>query len=148
MPRAQGHLRRLMQRHLADRRRRIVNISGNTNFTLKGLSKWSKEGLDLTDLGLSKLHSKESTFEKDKKKYDLSSETFKTYIELLIEKVERIHAVEQCTVDISNTKKVFMLKEYSSISNATMKVKRDKIWPTQLPATVTDQSTANKFTDA
>ena len=69
-----------------------------TTYVFKGLSKWSKEGLDLADSSFSKLHSSESKFEKDKKKYNLSSETFKLYTENLIEKVEWIHAMEQCTV--------------------------------------------------
>ena len=118
------------------------------NFTLMGLSKWSKVGLDLTDSGFNKLHSKESTYEKEKKKYNLSSKRFKLYTDNLIEKVERIHAVNECTVDINPNKKGYVLREYSSITNAVMKTRRDKIWPATLPATVTDQDTANKFTDA
>ena len=39
-------------------------------FTLKGLSKWSIEGLDLTDAAFSKLHSKESKLDIEKKKYE------------------------------------------------------------------------------
>ena len=123
-PRARRHFLRLVQRHLSYRRRRITNMSA-TSFTFKGLSKWSKVGLDLADPGFSKLHSKESNFEKEGKKYNFASESFKTYTENLIEKVERIHAVEQCKVKISNTKTGYVLKEYSSISNAMMKVKRD-----------------------
>ena len=156
-PRARRHFVRLIQRNLTDRRRRVANMAqvgqvnqnpNPANFTLKGLSKWSKVGLDLTDSGFSKLHSKESNFEKDKKKYNLASESFKTYTENLIEKVERIHAVEQCMVNISNTRNGYVLKEYSSITIAMMKAKRDQVWPNQVPATVTDQDSANKFTDA
>ena len=66
-------------------------------FTLKGLLKWSIEGLDLTDAAFSKLHSKESKFDSDKKKYDLSAETFKNFTKSLVEKVERIHATREFT---------------------------------------------------
>ena len=67
-------------------------------FTLKGLSKWSIAGLDLSDSGFSKLHSTEIKFESSKKKYDLADETFKLYTNNPIEKVERIHAVQEYTV--------------------------------------------------
>ena len=118
------------------------------NFTLLGLSKWSKVGLDLSDSGFNKLHSKESIYEKEEKKYNPSSETFKLYTDNLIEKVERVHAIAECTVDINPTKKGYVLKEYSSITNTKMKNRRDEIWPTTIPATVVDQDTAKKFTDA
>ena len=118
------------------------------NFTLMGVSKWSKVGLELNDSGFNKLHSKESIYEKEEKKYNPSSETFKLYTDSLIEKVERIHAIAECTVDINPTKKRHVLKEYSSITNAMMKNRRDEIWPTTIPATVVDQDTAYKFTDA
>jgi len=114
-----------VQSHLTDRRTR--SASNMSAFIFKGLSKWSKEGLDLGDSGFSKLHSTESKFEKDKKKYDLSSESFKTYTENLIEKVEKIHAMEQCTVDTSNNTKGFVLKKYSTITSAMMKTRREEI---------------------
>ena len=117
-PRARRLFIRLLRRHLADRRQRIVNMSGQVQanqapaFVLKGLSKWSKVGLDLTDSGFSKLHGKESTYEKEKKKFNLSSENFKEYKENLIEKVKRIHAVEECMVRINQNKSGHVLKEY------------------------------------
>ena len=80
-------------------------------FTLKGLSKWSIEGLDLTDAAFSKLHSKESKFDIDKKKYDLPAEIFKNYTKNLIEKVERIHATRDFTVNITANRSGFILKE-------------------------------------
>ena len=60
------------------------NMAGDNTFTLKGLSKWSMEGLDLTDAGFSKLHTKESKFDSENKKYDLGSETFRNYTKNLI----------------------------------------------------------------
>jgi len=106
-PRARRHFLRLVQRQLVDRRA-TANMA---TYVFKGLSKWSTEGLDLGDSGFSKLHSTESKFEKDKKKYNLSSETFKTFTENLIEKVERIHAMDKCTVDILNNTRGFVLKK-------------------------------------
>ena len=124
-----------------------VQNMANT-FTLKGLSKWSIEGLDLTDAAFSKLHSKESKFDSDKKKYDLSAETFKNFTKSLVEKVERIHATKQFTVNIAANKTGFILKEYSLISTNVMNVNRDERWPDTQPASIVDQSTANRFTDS
>jgi len=121
--RAKRHFLRVVQRHLADR---ITRASNMTTYVFKGLSKWSKEGLDLADSGFCELHSKESIFEKDKKKYNLSSETFKLYTENLIEKVERIHAMEQCLVDMPSNVKGYVLKKYSSITDAMMNTKRKR----------------------
>ena len=56
--------------------------------------------------------------------------------------------MEQYTVDISNSKKGYVLREYSSITSAMMKIKREEIWPNQAPARIVDQASANKFTDA
>ena len=120
----------------------------SATFTLKGLSKWSIEGLDLTDAAFSKLHSKESKFDIDKKKYDLSAETFKNYTKNLIEKVERIHATRDFTVNITANRSGFILKEYSLILTNVMNANRNERWPSTQPASIVDQSTANKFTDS
>jgi len=123
--------------------------TGNTGtFTFQGLSKWSTVGLSLTDTGFSKLHSKESHFEKDKKKYDLSPENFRTYTRNLIEKVERIHAVNDFQVNIRTGKDAYILKEYTSISLALMNANRDARWPDAAPTTITNQDLANRFTDS
>ena len=141
---------RLLNRNI--RKSQVSNpqqVQNMTNaFTLKGLSKWSIEGLDLTDAAFSKLHSKESKFDSDKKKYDLSSETFKNFTKDLVEKVERIHATKEFTVNITVTRTGFILKEYSLISTNVMNVNRDERWPSTQPASIVDQSTANKFTDS
>ena len=124
------------------------NMAGGNTFTLKGLSKWSMEGLDLTDAGFSKLHAKESKFDSEKKKYDLGSETFRNYTKNLIEKVERIHAIKDFTVNITANKAGFILREYSLISSNVMKANRDERWPSMQPSSIVDQATANKFTDS
>ena len=45
----------------------------------KTLSKWGIEGLDLSDPGFSKLHSKESKYSDNKAKYNLEPEKFENY---------------------------------------------------------------------
>ena len=42
----------------------------------------------------------------------------------------------------------YVLKEYSSIMVDQMKASKDARWPSQVPSTVVDQSTANRFTDS
>ena len=135
-------------------RQSMSSTTGDTNniqqpaFTFKGLSKWSIVGLDLTDSGFSKLHSKESTFESSKVKYNLEPEKFKNYTKDLIEKVERIHAVADCTVNVGNNINKYVLKEYSSITTEQMTTNREARWPDNAPAAVTDQETADRFTDS
>ena len=124
------------------------NSTGTGTFTFQGLSKWSTVGLTLSDTGFSKLHNKESHYEKEKKKYDLSTETFRTYTRNLIEKVERIHAVNDFQVNIRPGKDAYVLKEYTSIPLARMDVNRDARWPDTTPTTVTNQEEANRFTDS
>ena len=122
--------------------------SAVNTFTFQGLSKWSTVGLTLTDTGFSKLHNKESHYEKEKKKYDLSAETFRTYTRNLIEKVERIHAVSDFQVNIRTGKDAYVLKEYTSIANTMMNANRDARWPDATPAGITNQDQANRFTDS
>ncbi len=122
--------------------------TGAGTFTFQGLSKWSTVGLTLTDTGFSKLHSKESQYEKDKTKYDLSPENFRTYTRNLIEKVERIHAVNDFQVNIRTGKNAYVLKEYTSISLTLMDQNRDARWPDAIPTSITNQNEANRFTDS
>ncbi len=128
------------------RARTMANNQQNT-LTFNGLSKWSTEGLNLTDTGFSKLHSKESHFEKDGTKYDLSAETFRTYTRNLIEKVERIHAVKDFQITIRTNKNAFALKEYTSISVQQMTTDRNNRWPDAIPQAITTQAEAYRFTD-
>ena len=61
--------------------------------TKKKLSKWGITGLDITDAGFSKLHSKEQTFEESSRKhYNLEKTGFLNYANNLVEKVKRIYA--------------------------------------------------------
>ena len=125
--------RRLLNRNLrriqldnSQVRQDMSTTTGNTGtnqqpaFTFKGLLKWSIIGLDLTDSGFNKLHSKESTFESSKIKYNLEPEKFKNYTKDLIEKVGRIHAVTDCTINVGNSMNKYLLKEYSSITTELM----------------------------
>jgi hypothetical protein len=118
----------LIQRRLA-RSRRVAPMA---TVVRKSLSKWGVTGLSLTDTGFAKLHSKESKFEEGKKKYDLSSEHFKKFVDNLIEKIDRIHAVKDFSARISQNPDVnkFVLKEYSSITVEKMKDDRELRWPT------------------
>ena len=96
-----------------------------TAIKYKSLSKWSIPGLDMTDSGFAKLHDKESKFEDDRKQYDLDSSKFKSYVDHLKEKVNRIHAKKTFTiVDDGTSYKV--LKQYSSITDAQMTASRQE----------------------
>lgn len=147
------HLRQIRNYHFSRQQRGAQNSNSthtslNMSYTLRGLSKWSIEGLDLSDSGFSKLHDKESKFESSKTKYDLAPEKFKDYANDLIEKVERIHAIQECTVTTTGTNTKYVLKEYSSLTAAQMTAAKNTRWPAQLPSTVTDQATADQFTDS
>lgn len=97
----------------------------------KGLSKWGTVGLDISDSGFSKLHAKEQTFESSRKHYDLANDTFLIYTDHLIEKVNRIYAINTCTVTDSTTPQnsYFVLKEYTKITEDDMKAARELRWP-------------------
>ena len=127
----------------------ILNTTGSaaSTFTFQGLSKWSIVGLTLIDTGFNKLHDKESHYEKEKKKYDLSAETFRTYTRNLIEEVERMHAVSDFEVNIRMGKDAYVLKEYTSISDTLMNTNRDVRWPNATPTAIINQDQANRFTD-
>ena len=124
-----------------------TNPTGST-FTFEGLSKWGTVCLSLSDNGFIKLHSKESHYEKDKDKYDLSSENFRAYTRHLIEKVECILAGSDFKINIRAGKDTYMLKEYTSISIGAMNKNRDAHWPNTAPTAITNQKEANQFTDS
>ena len=117
-------------------------------FVFNRISQWSIVGLDPTDSVFSELYLKESTFETSKVKFDLAPETFQDFTNNLIEKVERIQAVAECQVAITTNTTKYVLKEYSSISTAQMKVARELRWPDRAPRAITDQASANRFTDS
>ena len=111
----------------------------NMAFHKKGLSKWGTEGLDIADSGFSKLHSKEQHFETAKTKYDLSNDTFLTYTDNLIEKVNRMYSKDVFTAPITETVtqpdgtispiKCFVLTEYTKVTEDEMVAARNLRWP-------------------
>ena len=121
--------------------------------TKKKLSKWNVEGLDISDAGFSKLHSKESRYEEDKKKYNLEPEKFRSFAENLILKIHRIAAVEEFSITGPTpasggaAPKYQILKEYSRVTEAQVTAARDIRWPATDPTFGTDQSLADRFTD-
>lgn len=84
--------------------------------TKKSLSKWAMVGLDLSEAGFSKMHSKESHFSDEDKRYDLNPENFENFKQGIIEKVNRMHANEimMADDDLGNGKDI--LKEYTSLN--------------------------------
>ena len=116
----------------------------------KKLSKWSVEGLDITDGGLSKLVSKESNFdEAKKKKYDLKPETFTGFRDTLQEKSDRMFAATTFNINLTTgtqTKAYSILKEYSCLKESDIVAARDLRWPDTDPI-FTTQSEADKHTD-
>ena len=113
--------------------------------TKKKLSKWSTEGLDITNAVFSKLHAKESRYEEDKKKYNLEPEKFRRYTEELVLKVNRISAVDEFTIN-NGTDDCSVLKEYSRLTEANVRARRNTVWPATDP-TFANQSEADQFTD-
>ena len=115
---------------------------------LKSLSKWAVVGLDLTDTGFSKLYSKESHYSDDKPKYDLQPERFEEYKNELIEKVNRMNAIECFTGIDENNDARFLLKEYTLLTQESVEDMRELTWPdgNNLPA-FADQAAADRFTD-
>ena len=130
-----------------EQRQRELALLQNQNMatTKKKLSKWSVVGLDITEAGFSKLHSKECKYEDDKKKYNLEAETFKRYTDNLILKVNRISAIGEFTIS-NGTKNCDVLKEYSNLTEAQVHATRDTTWPATDPP-FADQAEADKFTD-
>ena len=132
-----------------------ISTSVNMAFIKKGLSKWGTEGLDIADSGFSKLHSKEQHFETAKTKYDLSNDTFLTYTDNLIEKVNRMYSKDVFTAPITETVtapdgtispiKCFVLTEYTKVTEDEMVAARNLRWPTT--ENFADQSAADKACD-
>ena len=113
----------------------------------KSLSKWATVGLDLSDAGFSKLHSKESHFSDKETKYDLEPEKFRNFTQGLIEKVNRIHAktIFQANDDTGTLAEV--LKEYTRLTIENMEDSINLRWPDVDPIFQT-QREMDLFTDA
>ena len=119
-----------------------------TTISKKSLSKWAIEGLDLSDSGFSKLHSKESKFDGDKL-YDLDQETFLSVRNLCNQKVKKIHATEIFTVSNGieeNYEVMNVITQYPNIKEREVEEFRDIRWPSTDPY-FHNQSDADKFTD-
>lgn len=115
-------------------------------FVRKSLSKWAQVGLDLSDTGFNKLHSKESHFSDDDKKYDLEPEKFVSFKQSLIEKVNRMHAndIMQANDDKGNLKDI--LREYTLLNGENIGDAAAIRWPTTDP-TFTTQRELDIHTD-
>ena len=128
----------------------MVTTRNMSTINRKILSLWAKEGLDLTQSSFSKLHSKESTLEEGREKYDLKPETFRKFVKHLMDKVVRMYASKEFTVSITNNNIVVnknILKEYSTIERKDMIASRDSRWPSTSPTHAT-QLAQDKFTDS
>jgi hypothetical protein len=113
----------------------------------KSLSKWGMRGLDLTDSGFSKLHDKESTFDSSKEiQYNLEPEKFETYKQTLIQKVNRIHALNCMSATNDNVEVCKILKEYMKLIRENVQDAAELRWPTNDPA-FKNQNEADEFTD-
>ena len=112
----------------------------------KILSLWAKEGLDLTDSAFNKLHSKESSLEEGRERYDLKPEDFRKFAKHLFDKIVRMHAIKEFLVTVGTDTKN-LVKEYSTITNNDMIAARDQRWPVN-PAIHATKSEHDKFTDA
>ena len=116
-------------------------------FIKKSLSKWAITGLDLSDSGFSKLHSKESKYPEDKELYDLKPEKFLSVRTMCKDKVAKICANGIFTLQEGN-ESLNLLTQYSKIKEATITAARNALWPDQNQNNFTDQEEADKFTDA
>jgi hypothetical protein len=113
----------------------------------KKLSKWATIGLDLSDPGFSKLHSKESHFPDDSiAKYDLEADKFESFKQSLIEKVNRIHGKMVMAVDDDGGNRCDLLREYTKITEDNMENAKNLRWPKTDP-TFQDQRAMDIFTD-
>jgi hypothetical protein len=112
----------------------------------KSLSKWAQVGLDLSDPGFSKIHSKESHFSDDDKKYDLEPEKFEAFKQGLIEKVNRMHSNEVMMADDDSGNSKHVLKEYTLLNADNIGDAAELRWPSTDP-TFADQRAMDLFTD-
>ena len=113
--------------------------------------KWGITGLDISDAGFNKLHSKEQTFEESsRKRYDLEKEGFLNYSNNLIEKVIRIYGNRDFTIQDSTTptaKDCFVLTEYTKLTQANVLANRNERWPVTDPV-FSNQNEYDKFVDS
>jgi hypothetical protein len=112
----------------------------------KSLSKWGMIGLDLSDSGFNKLHSKESKFSESHTKYNLEPEKFESYKETLIQKVNRMHALNCMSARDDSNDVCEVLREYTRLTRDNLEVAALERWPLTDP-TFTSQEDADKFTD-
>ena len=115
-------------------------------FVKKSLSKWAQVGLDLSDAGFSKLHSKESHFSDDDKKYDLDPEKFVSFKQNLIEKVNRMHANDIMQADDDNGNLKDILREYTLLNTENISDAAALRWPNPEPA-FANQRDVDQYTD-
>jgi hypothetical protein len=112
----------------------------------KSLSKWAQVGLDLSDAGFNKLHSKESHFPDDDKKYDLEPEKFVSFKQNLIEKVNRMHANDIMQADDDNGNLRDILREYTLLNTENIGDAATIRWPNPEP-NFTTQMEIDVYTD-
>ena len=124
----------------------VIQTRNMATINKKILSLWAKEGLDLTDSAFNKLHSKESSLEEGRERYDLKPEDFRKFAKHLFDKIVRMHVIKEFLVTVGTDTKN-LVKEYSTITNNDMIAARDQRWPVN-PAIHATQSEQDKFTDA
>jgi hypothetical protein len=113
----------------------------------KSLSKWGIRGLDLTDAGFSKLHDKESKFDASKEThYNLEPEKFEEYKQKLIQKVNRMHALNCMSATDDNGNACEILKEYTQLTRDNIEQAAEIRWP-NLDPVFAHQEEADDYTD-
>ena len=118
----------------------------NTGLVRKSLSRWARIGLDLGDAGFSKLHSKESHFSDEDKKYDLEPEKFESFKLNLIEKTNRMHANDIMRADDNNGNLKDILREYTLLNDENIADAAELRWPATEPR-FANQEEMDIFTD-
>jgi hypothetical protein len=114
--------------------------------TKKSLSKWGMTGLDLSDAGFSKLHSKESKFSDTQTKYNLEPEKFESYRETLIQKVNCIHGLNCMSALDNDGAACEILREYTRLTRENIEDAKTERWPDTDPV-FANQNEADEFTD-
>ena len=125
---------------------RIAAQNARQPIVLKSLSKWATRGLNLSEAGFSKLHAQEQKYSDDKPKYNLEPEKFEIWRNELIEKVNRIHAVEVFNVLDADDDAKAVLREYTLLTRVDLEEHVEEIWPGIAP-TFNSQGQADDFTD-
>ena len=123
-----------------------TTTAGPPTLVRKSLSKWAQIGLDLSDTGFNKLHSKESHFSDDDKKYDLEPEKFVAFKQNLIEKINRMHANEIMQADDDSGSLKNILREYTLLNSNNVEDAATIRWPNPEP-TFTTQKEIDIHTD-